>query len=262
MPNPAGSFVWYELITPDPDGAKAFYDKVVGWDIEPEPSGLSGMDYRMIRSDGGNAGGVLRLTEEMATHGTPPIWLGYLNVADVDATVAAAEQAGGAVMMPGMDVPGVGRIALIDDPQGAPIYVMHPTPPPGTPDAVSDVFSPDRIGRCAWNELSTSDPESARTFYRTLFGWKDDDFMDMGEMGKYRFLDHGGQRIGALCGTMEGAPPKWRYYFRVPSIAKAAEAVKSGGGAVTMGPHEVPGGDHIIIGNDPQGAEFALVGKA
>jgi predicted enzyme related to lactoylglutathione lyase len=38
--------------------------------------------------------------------------------------------------------------------------------------------------------------------------------------------------------------------------------VKAAGGTVSMGPHEVPGGDMIIIGNDPQGAEFALVGKA
>jgi predicted enzyme related to lactoylglutathione lyase len=55
---------------------------------------------------------------------------------------------------------------------------------------------------------------------------------------------------------------KWRYYIRVPSISDAVDAVKAGGGTVSMGPHEVPGGDHIIIGNDPQGAEFALVGKA
>jgi predicted enzyme related to lactoylglutathione lyase len=74
-PADTGNFIWYELMTPDPDGAKAFYDAVVGWDIEPHPSGE--MDYRMIgRSDGGNAGGVLRLTGEMAGHGARPTWLG------------------------------------------------------------------------------------------------------------------------------------------------------------------------------------------
>ena len=75
MTNPHGDFIWYELMTPDPDGAKRFYDAVVGWDIEAAPSG--GMDYRMIAiPDGGNAGGVLRLTDEMHSHGARPVWLG------------------------------------------------------------------------------------------------------------------------------------------------------------------------------------------
>jgi hypothetical protein len=60
---------------------------------------------------------------------------------------------------------------------------------------------------------------------------------------------------------MPGGPTGWRYYIRVPSISRSVEAVKAGGGTVAMGPHEVPTGDHIIIGHDPQGAEFALVGK-
>src|SRR5258705_4118128 len=64
-PNPPGAFIWYELITPDPVGAKEFYDAVVGWAIEPQPSGE--MDYRMIgRSDGGFAGGGMRPTDHIA----------------------------------------------------------------------------------------------------------------------------------------------------------------------------------------------------
>ena len=56
MPNPEGSFIWYELMTPDPDASKAFYDAVVGWNIEAVSSVPGGaVDYRMItRSDGGN----------------------------------------------------------------------------------------------------------------------------------------------------------------------------------------------------------------
>src|SRR3546814_15633668 len=93
MTNHHGDFIWYELITPDPDGAKAFYDAVAGWDIEPQPSGE--MDYRMIRVDGGNAGGVTRLTEDMAAHGARPTWLGYVGVDDVDAAAASVEKDGG-----------------------------------------------------------------------------------------------------------------------------------------------------------------------
>jgi uncharacterized protein len=254
-----GSHVWYELITPDPEGAKAFYDAVVGWSVgERAPVEH---DYRMIvRSDGGNAGGVLRLTDDMRQQGMKPAWLGYVGVEDVDAAVAKIEAKGGKSLVPAFDIE-VGRIAMVADPQGNPFYVMKPVPPADKPDAQSDVFSATELQHVSWNELSTADPVAARQFYGELFGWVSADFMDMGEFGEYRFLDHGGTRIGAVCGVMPGGSGGWRYYIYVPSIAQAVEAVTAGGGTVSVGPHEVPGGDQIIIGNDPQGAEFALVGK-
>jgi predicted enzyme related to lactoylglutathione lyase len=139
---------------------------------------------------------------------------------------------------------------------------MSPTPPADKPGAKSDVFSPTEQQRVSWNELNTSDPEAARRFYGEQFGWTSDDFMPMGEMGEYRFWKQSGVQIGAVCGLMGQAQPKWRYYFRVPSITDAKEAVERRGGKITNGPMEVPGGDHIVIGVDPQGAEFALVGGA
>jgi predicted enzyme related to lactoylglutathione lyase len=255
-----GSPVWYELMTDDPDGAKAFYDAVVGWEVGERIAG--DQDYRMIgRGDGGFAGGVLGLTAEMRQHGAKPMWLGYVGVDDVDGTVAQVEAKGGKALMPAFDIP-QGRIAMIADPQGNPLYVMKPVPPAGKQDAQSDVFSTDAEQRVGWNELTTADPAAARQFYCDLFGWTSDDFMPMGELGEYRFFDHAGTTIGAVCGVSPGGSAGWRYYFRMPSIAAAAEAVKANAGTISKGPHEVPGGDHIIIGNDPQGAQFALVGKA
>jgi predicted enzyme related to lactoylglutathione lyase len=257
--NPAGDFIWYELMTTDADGAKAFYDAVVGWNVDAQSSFPNG--YRMIgRSDGKMAGGILPLTDEMREHGAHPTWLGYINVDDVDASLTKIEQAGGKALMPAFDIPQAGRVAMVADPQGAPFYIMKPTPPQDQPDAISDVFSPTEQQRVGWNELSTSDPAAARRFYTGQFGWNDAEFMPMGEMGEYRFLDHHGTRIGALCGTMPGAQPKWRYYFRVPSISAAKAVAEQHSGTIHMGPHEVPTGDFIIIGLDPQGAEFALVG--
>jgi predicted enzyme related to lactoylglutathione lyase len=256
-----GSHIWYELITPDPDGAKVFYDAVVpGWTIGERLPG--DQDYRMIgRGDGGFAGGVLRLTDEMRQHGARPIWLGYVGADHVDATVAKIEAKGGKTLMPAFDIP-QGRIAMVSDPQGNPFYVMKPIPPAGKEGGQSDVFSPTEEQRVSWNELTTADPVAARAFYGDLFGWTSDDFMPMGELGEYRFFAHEGTTIGAVCGVQPGGSAGWRYYIRVPSISKAAEVVKEGGGAVAMGPMEVPGGDFIIIGKDPQDAEFALVGKA
>ncbi len=198
-----GSHIWYELMTPDPDGAKAFYEAVVPDGRSASPIG-GDQDYRMIgRSDGGSAGGVLGLTEEMRQHGARPIWLGYVGVDDVDATVAAVEAKGGKTLMPAFDIP-QGRIAMVADPQGNPFYVMKPIPPEGSEDKVSDVFSPDAEQRVAWNELTTSDSAAARAFYGELFGWNSDEFMPMGDMGEYRFLARDGVRIGALCRRSAG----------------------------------------------------------
>ena len=256
-----GSHIWYELMSPDPDGSKAFYEAVVpGLAFGDRLPG--DQDYRIInRSDGGSLGGVLGLTEEMRSHGAKPIWMGYVGVDDVDGTVAQIEARGGQAPMPAFDIP-QGRIAMVADPQGNPFYVMKPVPPPGHEGKQSDVFSPTEEQRVAWNELATADPVAARQFYGDVFGWTSDEFMPMGEHGEYRFFAHQGTTIGAVSGCVEGAPAGWRYYIRVSSIPKSVEAVKAGGGSIAMGPMEVPGGDHIIIGHDPQGAEFALVGKA
>ena len=260
-PNPPGDFIWYELMTTDADGAKAFYDAIVGWNFGEGAEEYQG--YRMISTtDGGFAGGVMPLTAEMQEHGARPTWLGYLNVTDVDDKVASVEAAGGRALMGPMDIPNVGRIAMVADPQGAPFYVMKPIPPEGREGEPSTVFSPTDQGRCAWNELSTSDPVAARRFYEEQFGWSTANFMDMGEHGEYRFIDHQGLMLGAIAGSMPGQPSHWRFYFRVPSVSSAKAIVEAKGGQVVMGPMEVPGGDHIIVGIDPQGAEFALVGKA
>ena len=260
-PNPAGDFIWYELMTPDAEGSKTFYDAVVGWNIGEGVAEYNG--YRIIgTADGGFTGGVLPITDEMQQHGARPTWLGYLNVRDVDAKVAEIESAGGKTLMGATDIPNVGRIAMVADPQGAPFYVMKPIPPEGKENQASTVFSPTDQGRCAWNELSTSDPVAARQFYGQQFGWTSDNFMPMGEHGEYRFIDNEGLTLGAIAGAMEGQHPHWRFYFRVPSVGSAKQTVEAKGGKVIMGPMEVPGGDHIVIGIDPQGAEFALVGKA
>jgi len=252
--NPHGDFIWYELITPDPDGAKAFYDAVVGWDIAPPASDQ--IDYREIRAGDGAAGGVLRLTAEMEAHGARPIWLGYIGVDDVDQSVAVVEQAGGKALMPAFNVPNVGRIAMAADPQGVPFYVMR-----GDSDETSTAFQPTGVGHVSWNELATRDQNAALEFYTSRFGWTAGDVMPMGDMGDYQFITHHGVPLGAMMTAAPDNPARWRFYFRVADVDTAKQAVEGGGGTVIHGPQEVPGGDRILIGIDPQGAEFALVGK-
>ena len=261
MTKPA-NFIWYELMTPDPAGAAAFYGAVVGWTIASHADPAAGdMDYRMIvRRDGGNGGGVLALNAEMLAGGARPIWIGYLEVDDVDAAVDAIKADGGAVQMGPMDIP-VGRIAMVTDPQGAPFYVMAPVPPPGMEGMESDVFSVTEPQHMRWNELATSDPDGAITFYKKHFGWGQDGEMPMGELGAYRFIQRGDVGIGAAMPLMQGYPvPVWNFYIGVDDIDRAHAAVTANGGTITSEPMEIPGGEFAMNAIDPQGAPVGFVG--
>jgi uncharacterized protein len=263
MSDSAGTFIWYELMTPDPDAATKFYGSVIGWHIGARSdSSPGGKDYRMIgRSDGGFAGGVLAITPDMASHGARPTWLGYLHVNDVDASVRAITADGGKLLMPAMDLP-VGRIAMMADPMGAVFYVMKPIPPHDKPTARSDVFDPSAKQRVNWNELASTDLARAKAFYAKHFGFEFKETMNMGAMGDYCFITHGDvPRIGAIMQAPKDAPfHAWLLYFGVNSIASAKKAIETTGGRILNGPHEVPGGQWIIIATDPQGAAFGVVG--
>lgn len=263
MTNLHGDFIWYELLTSDADAAQDFYGKVIGWSAQA--SGMPGMDYRFFSSgDGSNnddgVGGFMAITPEMAEHGARPCWVGYIGVDDVDASVAAITAKGGAVLMPAMDLERVGRMAMVADPQGAAFYVMK-----GASDETSHSFAAlaPKVGHCAWNELSTSDPEAAKAFYGALFGWTKDGELDMGPMGKYEFLKVSGGRfaLGAVMPKMPEMPVSaWSFYFRVPDIDAGAAAVSANGGTILQTPMEIPGGDYSMMALDPSGAAFGLVG--
>jgi uncharacterized protein len=260
MANPVGSFIWYELMTTDPEGAAAFYEPIIGWKVAGHSEPGNAMDYRMlVRSDGSFQGGVMKLTDAMCRGGARPCWMGYHYVADVDAAVAAIVADGGQLLMPAFDID-VGRIAMVTDPQGVPHYVMTPRPPEGKEDMASDVCDRSAEQRIAWNELYSPDLDAAKAFYTKHYGFQLNEKMPMGPMGDYCFIDHGGQQIGAMMQKPAEVPVgMWNFYIRVPEIDAATERVTALGGQVFNGPMEVPGGDWIINGMDPQGAAFSLV---
>jgi uncharacterized protein len=251
--NKPGDFIWYELLTSDAEAAQKFYGAVLGWKFAD--SGQTGMDYRIINAGEHSVGGLMAITKDMAAHGARPTWLSYIAVKDVDATVAEIQKRGGAVHMAGMDIPNVGRIAMVTDPHGAPFYVMKPQ---GHGTSLAFECGNPRPGHCAWNELHTPDQAAAWKFYGELFGWKQEGEMDMDAMGKYQFIQHGGM-LGAVMPTT-GGPPRWNQYFQVEDIDTAKAAVQSGGGKVVQGPDEIPGGQFSMNCVDPQGVAFGLVG--
>jgi uncharacterized protein len=252
MRNSEGEHIWYELLTTDPHAAAGFYTGLVKWEVRD--SGQPGMDYRVFSASDADIGGLMKLP---AGASMPPIWLGYVGVADVDGKVAEIEKLGGTVHMPPHDIPNVGRFAMVADPQGVVFYVMR-----GDSDTPSTAFKPKAEGHCVWNELVTSDQNAALEFYGKLFGWTKGDAMPMGELGDYRFIERNGEMIGAVMNSPpDSPPPLWNYYFRVSGIDAAAERIRARGGTVTFGPMEVPGGDWAVNAIDPQGASFGLVGS-
>ncbi len=251
--NRHGSFIWYELLTPDPEAAAAFYGDVIGWTAES--AGQPGIDYRLFSAEGSAVAGQMKLPDGAAEMGMRPGWLGYIGVDDVDSAVAEIVGEGGKVHMPAMDMEGVGRMALVADPQGVPFYVMR-----GESEEASGSFDPAKPGHCQWNELSTPDQDGAVAFYTRRFGWEKGDVMPMSEMGGYQFVEQDGAMFGAIMTNPPGRPAAWNFAFGVRDIDKAAAKIASAGGTVRHGPIEVPGGDWAVMASDPHGAAFMAVG--
>lgn len=249
--NAHGDFLWYELITPDPEASAKFYGPIFGWTARPPMSDVGG--YRVFGLPSADIGGFMPAPAGM--QGAPPAWFGYIAVEDVDRTAAKAVELGAAQHVPPTDIPGVGRFAFLADPGGAMFYVMR-----GASEGTSHAYDPNAVGHCRWNELTAHDPAAIWDFYAALFGWTKGGAMPMGPMGDYQFLDQGGKTFGALMKGAPGAQPGWRQYFGVADIDLACQKIANAGGAVLEGPHEIPGGEFSAHARDPQGGSFGLVG--
>lgn len=250
---PKGKFAWYELMTSDAQAAGKFYSDVVGWTTRDVASGNS-MQYTTFNLGDAGMAGMLTIPGHTA-------WIGYIAVEDVDAHIPKIVEAGGKLLRPAEDVPGMLRFAVMSDPQDAAFVVFTPNPAMPTP-ARPEPPAPGTIG---WHELYTTDLDGGFDFYSKMFGWTKLNDMDMGPMGVYRIFDEGDHKqMGD--GGMMAKPPQvpvscWTFYFCVDAIGAAVERVKAGGGSIINGPMQVPGGGWIIQGTDPQGAVFSLVGN-
>ena len=244
-----GQFIWYELTTPDVAAAIKFYPRFTGWGTQPFDN-----DYTMWTSGGQPFAGVFKLTDEMRAQGIPPNWMPYVEVTSVDDTAALATSLGGKVMHGPMDIPNVGRFAVIQDPQSATlaIYKSATGAQAWNGDAV--------IGKFSWHELMSTDHVKGFEFYRRLFGWEKVGEMDMGGGAMYVMFGKGTKMYGGMFTMTEewkAMHPFWLCYIHVKDVRKAVAIAKQAGGSVHREPMEIPGGVISILG-DPQGAGFAL----
>jgi uncharacterized protein len=245
-------FVWYDLMTPDMDASAKFYSHVVGWSVAD--SGMPGMNYSIITMGEHQIGGIM--PPPPSTKGMPPQWNGYIFAEDVEAAAKKAESLGGSIFQAPMDIPGVGRFAVIADPSGATFLLFKDT------SGQSPVEVPEgTLGHIGWRELMSGDWKKAWDFYSGMFGWTKGDAMDMGPNGTYQMFKSGEQLIGGMMTKTpdDPMPPHWNYYFFVDGAEAAVARAKSMGATITFGPMEVPGGQWAVNGVDPQGAMFSLV---
>lgn len=246
-----GRPLWYELMTTDMQAAEAFYGAVLGWtsapfDASPQP-------YAMFKRSGDVAvAGVMKTPEGV---NAPPFWAMYVGVPKLEDVAAGIRRRGGSECSPVIDIPAVGRMQMMQDPQGAAFYIFEPA------DAEQGPEEPGDVGEASWHELMTTDAAAALKFYGEVFGWQPGEALDMGPAGTYHIFNRPHGMIGGMMNKppeMASAPPHWQIYFRVAEINAAAERVTANGGRIVNGPMEVPGGSWILNGIDPQGAAFAL----
>ncbi len=251
-----GRFVWSELMTTDTKAAERFYSRVVGWKTQPFPgSETSETPYTHWMAGERAVGGLTAPPAETKAGGAPPSWSIYVGVRGADAAAAHARSLGGKVLVPPGDIPKVGRLAVLSDPQGASFSILQPDGP--SPTGPEPAPAPLEI---SWRELATPDLDGATAFYEALFGWEMLKTNDMGSMGIYRSFGRFGRSLGGMHRKPADIPaqPRWLIYAMVPDIEAAVAAVRAERGKVLNGPMEVPGGHLVAQILDPQGATFAL----
>ncbi|MEZ5117878.1 MAG: VOC family protein [Candidatus Nanopelagicales bacterium] len=250
MRYPDGLFGWVDLVTTDVAAAKEFYGGLFGWVYDDIPTPM-GPVYTMCLKGEDTVAGIGPLPPDMAASGVPSMWNSYVLVSDLDATLARAGDAGGAVVMPAMQVMTQGRMAMVADPSGAAVGVWEPQDHQG-----ADLFN--KPGSLTWNELQSRDLAAATPFYAATFGWRWDDSMGDGYLVGHVDAKEGDDTSN--CGAM-ATPPNvpaevpslWLAYFAVEDCATSVATAEGLGAQVFLPPMQMGPGTFAGL-TDPTGA--------
>ncbi|MER5641081.1 VOC family protein [Kitasatospora sp. NPDC002227] len=241
-----GSPCWAQLSAGDVPAATGFYGGLFGWGAEADPDPQYG-GYTIFSHDGAAAAAVAPLMNPQQ----PVMWLLSFATTDIDATCAAAKDAGATLWMGPMEVGDRGRWALLNDPTGAPFALWQA----GAFAGFGVVNEPNAFG---WVDLSTRDKDAATAFYANVFGWR------VWPDERYPMVGLGEDMFGGVMAMDESIPPEvpshWAPFFVVADVDAAAATAQGLGGAVVHGPVDVEmeNGPRIAVIRDPQGATFGV----
>ncbi|MCU1457821.1 MAG: Glyoxalase/bleomycin resistance protein/dioxygenase [Actinomycetia bacterium] len=244
-----GAPIWIDLMTSDVDASRAFYSALFGWEsTDPDPD--TGGYFNFLRNGQFAAGG-------MSNPGGPDMpdtWNLYLKVDDAKATVAAAEAAGGTVIVPAMDVGTLGSMGVFVGVGGAVIGLWQPKDHTGF--AVRG-----EAGTPSWFELQTHDYDKTLDFYRDVFKWDTVTMADEPEF-HYTFSDADQEQAAGVGDDQflgDDEPSRWSIYFGSDDVdASIAKAVDLG--ATVVSPAEDTPYGRLATLADPTGAIFKLRG--
>jgi predicted enzyme related to lactoylglutathione lyase len=242
-----GTFCWSELATTDQGAAKEFYAGLFGWVADDRPVGDDAY-YSMQVHNGKQVAAIALQPQQQRDAGVPPLWNSYVWVDSADAVLERAKELGATVHAPAFDVMTAGRMAVIQDPQGAYFMLWQPRDHRGA----ELVNAP---GALVWNELQSPDLDASASFYGDLFGWEIEQFPDMQE--RYLGIKNAGANNGGIRDLTPPAPPSWLVYFGVQDIDVALGTVGQLGGSTLAGPIDIQVAKIAVVA-DPQGAVFAL----
>ena len=247
-PVAVGEFCWNELLTSDEAAATKFYSAVFGWGAADFPD--ANVKYTIWKQQGKGIGGLMKRSME----NIPPHWLSYVLVADVDGTVKKTGDAGGKALMPPFDVPTVGRIAVIQDPQGAALGIIQPLDKPTNCSA----------NQIVWCDIPVKDLDRAIRFYSAVLG--EPVKKEQHEGMTFATLPHAGEHgvSGCLTTGCEGskAEPSQNgpllYFNYQGRLDQAITAVERTGGKVLQPKHPIgPYGFRAVV-LDSEGNRIAL----
>ncbi len=249
-PWPAGTPCWVDLMASDLGRTQAFYRDVLGWTYSESQSEYGGYCNALL---GGRAVAGLSPTME-GMEGSPHVWSVYLATDDISAHAAKAADAGATQVYEPMQVGSYGSMGMWNDPTGATFGMWQAEEHTGFRRV-------DEPGTVAWCDLMTGDPDSARGFYASVFGYE---YQDIGDdsMPYAMFSVPGGERpaggIGGPDPSTDGAQQGWGVAFQVEDVDAAAERVRRAGGSITAEPSDFEYG-RMAVATGPDGETFVVM---
>jgi len=239
-----GRFVWRELVVKNQTKASAFYEHVFGWKAATVEMG-PGYRYTLLKNGERDVGG---LAAPPADRDVEANWLTYITVDDVDATAARVPSLGGSMLMAPFDVPSVGRVAIVADPQGG-VFAAFQSLTPGASDTTPVTHS------FCWAAIIAKNVDALVPFYTSLFGWTPS---PMGEPGHVLF-SRGEEMVGStMQSTDTSTPTQWLNYVAVENLGASTKTAQAAGAELVYGPVVVPQQGSYAVVTDPTGALVAL----
>ncbi|HEY3501843.1 MAG TPA: VOC family protein [Actinocatenispora sp.] len=244
-----GEPCWSDISVTDPQAAQGFYGPLFGWTFADQGEEFG--HYTMCLLAGAPVAALS--PPPPGGESAPPAWSVYLSAGDVDAAVAAAEQAGGRALFPPMDIPGSGRMAYLLDPTGAGVGFWQAA-------GFTGAGRRDEPGSVGWCELITPDGDAADRFYQAVFGYQSQSKLPDATMD-YSVWHTDGRDVCGRLATADDPPPRWLTYFSVADPDQASAKATELGGQVLREPWDTPYGRMSLIA-DPVGARFVVAGPA